>query len=45
MLDYVPNSIAMGNAESETLLNTVSYVTAKSSENGIEQALRHYGFI
>jgi hypothetical protein len=45
MLDYVPNSIAMGNAESKTLLNTVSYVTAKSSENGIEQALRHYGFI
>jgi hypothetical protein len=45
MLDYVPHSIAMGNAESESLFATVSYVTAKSSENGIEQALRHFGFI
>jgi hypothetical protein len=45
MLNYVRHSIAMGNSESEVLLQQVSYVTAKSSENGIEQALRHYGFI
>jgi hypothetical protein len=45
MLSYVPNSIAMGNSDPTTLFNQVSYVTTKSSENGIENALRHYGFI
>jgi Cof subfamily protein (haloacid dehalogenase superfamily) len=45
MLTYVRHSIAMGNSNPKSLFNQVSYVTAKSSENGIEQALRHYEFI
>jgi hypothetical protein len=45
MLNYVSHSIAMGNSYPESLFGQVSYVTAKSSQNGIEQALRHYGFI
>lgn len=45
MLSYVKNSIAMGNAEPKSLFNQVSYVTAKSSENGIEQALAHFNFL
>ncbi len=44
MLQYVPNSVAMGNAEPESLFTKVSYVTGKASEGGIEQALKHFGF-
>jgi hypothetical protein len=45
MLTYVKNSVAMGNSDPTSLFDKVTYVTAKSSENGIEQALRHYGFV
>lgn len=45
MLEYVKHSIAMGNAESESLLHKVSYVTTKASEDGIKNALEHYQFI
>lgn len=45
MLSYVPNSIVMGNAESMDILKEASFVTLKASENGIEHALRHYGFL
>ncbi len=44
MLSFVPHSVAMGNAMPESLKEMVSYVTAKASENGIEQALKHLGF-
>lgn len=44
MLRYVPNSVAMGNAEPESLLGQVSFVTGKASEGGIAQALSHFGF-
>lgn len=44
MLSYVKHSIAMGNSYPESLFDKVSYVTAKSSENGIVQALKHFGF-
>lgn len=45
MLTYVPNSVAMGNADPESLKKQVSYVTKKSSEGGIAAALDHFGFI
>ena len=45
MLQYVPNSIAMGNAENESLFEKVAYVTAKASEDGIQKALEHFKFI
>lgn len=45
MLSYVKNSIAMGNSEPTSLFEQVSYVTAKSSENGIAQALKHFEFL
>ncbi len=45
MLNYVPNSIAMGNSEPEDLKEKVSYVTTKASEDGIYHALEHYGLI
>lgn len=45
MLTYLPNSIAMGNAAPDSLFEKVSYVTAKASEDGIEKALAHFGFI
>ncbi|MCI7791053.1 MAG: HAD family hydrolase [Lachnospiraceae bacterium] len=44
MLTYVKHSIAMGNSSPASLFEKVSYVTAKSSENGIRQALEHFGF-
>lgn len=44
MLTYVKNSIAMGNSSPASLFEKVAYVTAKSSENGIGQALEHFGF-
>lgn len=45
MLSYLQNSVAMGNAFPESLKDMVSYVTAKASEDGIEKALQHFGFI
>ncbi len=44
MLAYVKNSVAMGNTQSKEVLQAVSYVTGKASEDGIEQALKHYHF-
>lgn len=45
MLDFVPNSVAMGNASPASLFGKVSYVTAKASEDGIRLALEKFGFI
>ena len=45
MLTYVPHSVAMGNADPESLKEKVAYVTKKSSEGGIAAALDHFGFI
>lgn len=45
MLTYLPNSVAMGNAEPKSLFDIVSHVTAKASEDGIMLALEHLGFI
>ncbi len=44
MLTYAKHSIAMGNSYPASLFDKVEYVTAKSSENGIGQALEHFGF-
>lgn len=43
MLEAVPNSIAMGG--SEQLYPYVSYVTTSLEEDGIYNALKHYGLI
>lgn len=45
MLTYVPNSIAMGNAQPASLFDKVSYRTGNASGNGIQDALAHFGFI
>lgn len=45
MLSYVKNSIAMGNSSPDSLFSKVSYVTGKSSEGGLRQALAHFHFI
>lgn len=45
MLQYVPNSIAMGNSLPTTLFDLVSYVTDNASQNGIWNALLHFGFL
>lgn len=45
MLDYVANSVVMGNAEKKELFEKASYVTGKASEGGIRQALEYYHFI
>lgn len=44
MLEYVPNSIAMGNATKD-VKEKVSFITKDVDENGIEFALIHYGLI
>ena len=44
MLRYVPNSVAMGNSLPPTLFQEVSYVTDNASQNGIWNALHHFGF-
>lgn len=44
MLSYVPNSIAMGNADPVSLFEKVSFVTKKASEDGIYYALKHFDF-
>lgn len=45
MLEYVPNSIAMGNSQPTSLFQKVSYVTKSVEEDGIEHALKHFHFI
>jgi len=45
MLEYVPNSIAMGNSNPASLFEKVSYVTEKASADGIRLALEHFGFL
>ena len=45
MLQYVPNSIAMGNSSPASLFDQVSYVTDNASQDGIWHALLHFGFI
>ena len=42
MLEHVPNSIAMGNAE-EDVKRICAYVTAAAGDGGIARALAHYG--
>lgn len=44
MLQYVPNSIAMGNAMKE-ILPYCSFQTADIKEDGLQIALKHYGII
>lgn len=44
MLEYVPNSIAMGNSD-DILYDKVSYVTKKVEDHGIWTALKHYNII
>ena len=43
MLRAVPNSIAMGGAE--VLYPYVSYITTPIEEDGIYNALKHFGLI
>lgn len=44
MLQYVPNSIAMGNS-TPALFDLVDFVTKPVEEDGIKYALEHYGII
>lgn len=44
MLEYVPNSIAMGNS-TPLLFDKVSFVTKRIEDNGIEYALAHFNII
>lgn len=44
MLEYVKNSIAMGNSNAK-LFDLVSYVTSDIEEDGIYNALKHYDII
>lgn len=44
MLNYVPNSIAMGNS-SQSLFKEVAFITKDIMEDGIEFALKHYNII
>lgn len=44
MLEYVENSIAMGNSSKE-LFPLVSYITSDIDDNGIYNALKHYNLI
>ena len=44
MLEYVPNSIAMGNS-TPVLFDKVSFVTKSIEDNGIEHALTHFKII
>ena len=44
MLEAVPNSIAMGNAQ-ESIKSACSYVTADIEEDGIYKAMKHFGLI
>lgn len=44
MLEFVPNSIAMGNSMKE-ILPYCAYQTADLEDDGLEKALKHYGII
>ena len=44
MLEYVPNSIAMGNS-TPILFDKVAFVTKNIEDDGIAYALKHYGII
>ncbi|SJU18427.1 Uncharacterized phosphatase YwpJ [Clostridioides difficile] len=44
MLEYVENSIAMGNSN-PILFNLVSFVTKNVDDDGIYHALKHYEII
>ncbi|OPJ59720.1 HAD family hydrolase [Clostridium oryzae] len=44
MLEYVPNSILMGNG-TKSLFGSVAFVTKNIDDNGIEYALKHYNII
>lgn len=44
MLEAVPNSIAMGNAQ-ESIKNTCAYVTEDVENHGIYKAMKHFGLI
>ena len=44
MLSYVTHSVAMGSGD-PSLFSIAEYVTSGLTENGIENALRHYGLI
>ena len=44
MLEAVPNSIAMGNGE-EAIKECCSYVTKDIEEDGIFEAMKHFGLI
>lgn len=44
MLEYVPNSIAMGNS-TPSLFELVAFITKDIEDDGIEHALTHYGII
>ena len=44
MLEYVKNSIAMGNSH-PLLFDLVSFVTKDIEEDGISYALKHYNII
>lgn len=45
MLNYTKYSVAMGNSLPISLFDQVTYVTANSSRNGIQQALKYYEFM
>ena len=45
MLEFVPNSVVMGNAEDTSLFSIASFVTKKASEDGIAHALQALGFL
>ena len=45
MLEYVKNSVAMGNSSPESLKKRVSYTTDNASRDGIAKALSHFEFI
>ena len=44
MLEAVPNSIAMGNSQ-ESIKECCSYVTKDIEEDGIYEAMKHFGLI
>lgn len=44
MLQYVPHSVAMGNAVKE-VFDVAEYTTTDISDHGIQNALKHYGLI
>ena len=44
MLQYVPNSVAMGNS-TPFLFDLVDFITKHIEDDGIEHALNHYKII